>query len=607
MMDYVEEAADRAPTDTGRIQGKPGFVRGSFARVRPGRWHLCVGTLSGVLGIVFGASAVTAQASPGNVDAGSLQRQADVLEPRVPPRQQADVGAVVLPGVTVEAVADVADDPNAPTLYLAGWRFRGNQLFDAAELGAVLDDLTGRRVSFAQVSRAARMIEAYYAENGYVARVSLPRQEVVGGRVLLHVQEARYAGVVFEGDPPTRVKPQVIKRVFSGNVQPGEPLRPEALDESLLIANGYYGVSLSGALAPGQNPGDTVLLLNGLDEAPYSAQFSFDNFGSRSIGEERASVQFGVNSPLRIGDLLLGRVTTTKDSPNIQLRYMLPVGVRGANVWADLGYMHYKVTRSELDDLDPKGRSFTGSVGTTVPLVIGRQKDLSLTLSYGRDNLRNEVRGDTVSDYHINRGSIGLDGSIYDTFGGGGVTSASLSYVHGSAKGRDAGQHFDDTFNVWRLNMGREQNVNDRTTMFATLSAQHGPRGLDSAEEFFLGGPYGVRAYPIGEGDGPSGAILNLEVKYRINQSWALSGFYDHGWVTDRTVPGEQDDYQLKGLGAKVSWSHPAGWMADLTLAHRLGRNPNAIDAPGDSSLDGKDQDGSRDKLRVWFEIRKMF
>ncbi len=607
MIDCLEEATGRALADTARAQGKPGFVRGSFARVRPGRWHLCVGTLSGVLSIVFSASALTAQASPGKVDAGSLQRQADVLEPRVPPRQQADVSTVVLPGITVEAVADVDNDPDAPTLYLAEWQFRGNQLFDAAELRAVLDDLTRRRVSFAQVNRAARMIEAYYAENGYVARVLLPRQEVVGGRVLLHVQEARYAGVVFEGAPPTRVRPQVIERVFNGNVQPGEPLRPEALDKPLLIANGLYGVSLSGALAPGQNPGETVLLLNGLDEAPYSGQLSFDNFGSRSIGEERVSLQFGVNSPLRIGDLLLGRVTTTKDSPNVQLRYLLPVGVRGANVWADLGYMHYKVTRSELGDLDPKGRSFTSSVGTTVPLVIGRQKNLSMTLSYGHDDLRNEVRDDTVSDYHINRGSIGLDGSMYDTLGGGGVTSGSLSYVHGSAKGQDSGQHFDDTFNVWRLNLTREQNVGDRMTMFANLSAQHGPRGLDSAEEFFLGGPYGVRAYPIGEGDGPSGAILNLELKYRINQNWALSGFYDHGWVTGRSVPGEQDDYQLKGLGAKISWSHPTDWMADLTLAHRLGRNPNAINAPGDSSLDGKDQDGSRDKLRVWFEIRKTF
>lgn len=590
-MDHSNEHADWIAAETYTLRN----LNGSTNCIGP-RWpYLVAGTLALAVTTVLGLPA-SAQAP----SAGSLQRQSDVLDRSAPERRRESAGTIILPGVTTDAIADAPRDPNAPTLYLSAWQFRGNRLFDTAKLRGLLTEVTGREVGFAEIDRAARMVEAYYAEEGYVARVTVPPQEVVGGEVILEIQEATYAGAVFEGVPPTRVRPDIIKRVFDGNVRPGTPLRPEALDRALLVANGYRGVSLSGALAPGQGAGETVLLLNGVDDPPYSVQLSFDNFGSRSVGEARGTVQFGLYSPLRRGDLLLASLTATEGSPDAQLRYSIPVGLRGTRIWGDLGYMHYDVTTSDLEELDPTGRSLTRSIGTTIPLLLSRQWDLGLTLSYGRDDLMNEVRGETVSDYHITRAGIGIDGHRYDDFLGGGVSRFAVSYSTGTAVGTDAGQHFEDDFDIWRLNLGREQYINDKTTFLANLSAQKGPRGLDSAEEFFLGGPYGVRAYPIGEGDGPSGALLNLELRYQIDRNWAVSGFYDHGWIADRTVPGEPEDYQLKGFGVAVSWTHPSGWAADLTLAHRLGDNPNAIE-------DGDDQDGSLRKLRLWVELRKVF
>ncbi|MFV0335203.1 MAG: ShlB/FhaC/HecB family hemolysin secretion/activation protein [Tropicimonas sp.] len=562
------------------------------------RPHLVAGTLALVIAAASAAPAL-AQGTETGVNAGSLQRQINVLERSTPLRRR-DAGTVILPGVSVDAIAEVAEDPNAPTLYLSQWQFRGNRLFGTEQLRAVLAGETGRELGFAQIDRAARLIEAWYAQNGYVARVTIPPQEVVGGSVLLEVQEARYAGVAFEGDPPRRVRPEIIERIFNGNVAPGAPLRPEALDRPLLIANGLYGVSLSGALAPGGNPGETVLLLNGVDERPYALEVSLDNFGARSVGELRGSLQAALYSPLRRGDLLLARLTTTEGSPDGEIRYSLPVGLRGARVWADLGYMHYDVTSSDLKALDPTGRSFTRSAGVTFPLLLSRQREVNLTLSHGRDDLRNEVRGETVSDYHITRSTIGLNGRWEDRFLGGGVTRFALAYSTGSAEGEDAGAHFDEDFDIWRLNLDRKQYVTDKVTLMANLSAQKGPRGLDSAEEFFLGGPNGVRAYPIGEGDGPTGATLQLQMAWQVAPNWTVAGFYDHGWIADRTVPGEPGNYQLKGVGAVVSWAHPSGWAAEFTLAHRLGDNPNEIDG-------GKDQDGSDRDLRAWFELRKTF
>lgn len=576
------------------------------ARIRRKRSYLLSVALAGALAVPS-SSPVEAQAVGSGVNAGSLQRRIDTLTSPAPASRPADAGAIVLPGVTVESIADVPDDPNAPKLHLSEWRFSGNSLFGTPQLSGVLAGLTGREMSLAEIDRAARMIEAYYAENGYVARVSAPPQQVVDGVVLLEVQEARYAGVAFEGQPPTRVSPEVIERVFDGDVEPGSILRPEALDRPLLLANRLYGVSVRGALAPGRNPGETVLLLNGVDGKPYSVDLSVDNFGSRSVGEHRGNAQFALYSPLGLGDLLLARVTATEGSPNGQLRYEVPVGFGGARVWADIGYMHYDVTRDELKALDPKGESLTLAAGATLPLVVSRRGDLDLNFSVGHDDLKNKVRGGTASDYRINRATIGLSGSRNDDFFGGGVTGFGVSYTRGRASGEDAGAHFSDDFDVGRLDLSRQQYLTERLSFMANLSAQVGPQGLDSAEEFFLGGPFGVRAYPIGEGDGPTGAVVNLGLRYQIDRDWAVTGFYDHGWIADRTTPGEPDDYQLKGLGATVSWVHPDGWAADFTLAHRLGHNPNSIDDPANPSRDGDDQDGSLRDVRVWFQLRKTF
>ena len=288
------------------------------------------------------------------------------------------------------------------------------------------------------------------------------------------------------------------------------------------------------------------------------------------------------------------------------LRYTLPIGAREAKVIFDLGAMHYDVISSEVRHLDPTGRSFTRGIGISYPLITGRTRNLTATASYARDDLRNEIRGQKVSDYHSSALTLGLEGDVSDRIAGGGVTRFALSYATGTTAGTDIGGDFDDDFDIWRFYLSREQYLSERWTLFAQLSGQKGPRGLDSSEEFILGGPYGVRAYPIGEGSGPSGAVANLELRYRLNGNWTLTGFYDHGWIGGRTAEGEPESYRLKGFGAKISWAHRSGWTADLTLAKRIGDNPNPL-RRADGSRSHKDQDGSSRDPRIWFEIHKIF
>ena len=50
---------------------------------------------------------------------------------------------------------------------------------------------------------------------------------------------------------------------------------------------------------------------------------------------------------------------------------------------------------------------------------------------------------------------------------------------------------------------------------------------LDSAENFSLGGLYGVRAYPSGEATGAQGQLVSMELRYLLNANLLLKPHYD--------------------------------------------------------------------------------
>jgi hemolysin activation/secretion protein len=46
------------------------------------------------------------------------------------------------------------------------------------------------------------------------------------------------------------------------------------------------------------------------------------------------------------------------------------------------------------------------------------------------------------------------------------------------------------------LGLTREQTLLDRLTLYLAATGQESSKNLDTSEQFFLGGPYGIRASP---------------------------------------------------------------------------------------------------------------
>lgn len=558
---------------------------------------------------VFGCIAWPAAAQDGispTFEAGAIQRQVDEARPALEGESARDAAAIALPPLP-QAILDGSEPtPGAPTLLLRAWDFSGNTIFDTETLRRVLDSVTGRELTINQLYSAAQAIEAHYAVAGYVAQATLPPQEVVNGIVRIEILEAAYAGVEFEGEPPARVRPEVIRKVFDAHVATVEPLRPAEFDLPNLLVNDLPGVAVTGAFAPGRNPGETVLLLNTFDAPLAFGQVLVDNSGSRATGTARALGQFALNSPLGYGDLLRADLAKTEGSQSFSGSYSLPLGAKGMRLTLNGSVLSYDVITPEMRDLDVSGTSLTRGVSISFPIRRSRDLNVNLNMSHSVADLENSVRGDVVSDYRVGSSSIGLSGNWRDQVGGTALTSFGVSFASGSAKGTGSSGAFDNNFDVFRLNVEREQYLTESTGLFLGFSGQYGSRGLDSSEQFSLGGPNAVRAYPVGEAGGPRGAVLNVELRHQFAEQWRVTGFYDYGVVSGRDEPGEPSSYSLKGLGATLSWAGPDGWGADLNWARRVGSNPNPIVDVNRGPL-GNDQDGSLYENRFWFALRKTF
>lgn len=108
------------------------------------------------------------------------------------------------------------------------------------------------------------------------------------------------------------------------------------------------------------------------------------------------------------------------------------------------------------------------------------------------------------------------------------------------------------TFVRLDYNLNRLQHLTDKNTLSVALSGQQSDTNLGSSEKFALGGAYGVRAYPQGEGIGDGGWMTNLELRHSFRDSVEGVVFYDAGSVTTNRTPYAAGDNTrfLSGAGA---------------------------------------------------------
>ena len=424
-------------------------------------------------------------------------------------------------------------------------RITGNVEIPIGELQPLVAELIGGQHSLAELNAAASRITAYYRSRGYaVARAYIPAQDIQDGVVVINVVEGRVSQ--HRLDNQSRLSDQRAG-AYLDQVKDGDVVKADRIDRSLLLLNDTPGVGGSHAtLQPGASVGTSDLVVQ-LDQASLvSGNVSLDDYGNRYTGYNRAGGTINLNSPLGIGDqFTFSGLVSDQNLSYGRMAYTLPVGSDGLRVGAAYSDTRY-VLGQEFSNLLAHGTASSGSAFALYPFIRSQRSNLTGSLTWEQKALTDYVDSTaTVTGRRVHRANLGLIGDHQDNLGGGGVnnfqmdlTSGQLTIDSPGALAIDnASARTNGAYSRLAYNANRLQRLTESNQLSFAVSGQQTNKNLDPSEQFSLGGAYGVRAYPQGEGIGDAGYIANLELRHNFNGTLQGTLFYDTGSVTINHTP----------------------------------------------------------------------
>lgn len=496
-----------------------------------------------------------------------------------------------------------------PRILVKGFRISGATHIPEAELAAQLKDFVGQQLSFAQLQRAAQLLIGYHADKGYLVRVLLPPQDVKDGIVSLRVIEGR-RGEVRVNKKGERLDAERVRRFIDERLAAGEPMRLRVLAEAAEILNEQPGIDVFSEVAQGKAESEVDVIISATETPLWGFNLNASNHGTRGTGEAELGGSVTLSNPTGSFDLASVLVSASEGSTFGRADYSIALGDRGLRVGAYASHLRYKLTQDAFAALDANGTARTFGLTASYPLA--RQTEYRLDVIGGYENRRlvdRTVAGET-SNRRVNAANIGLGGYLTDVLLGGGTNLFGMSVHAGSSDQRNAAalaadgttRRVQGSFQKLVYNYGRVQPLTPTLTLNAALRGQFAGKNLDSSERFSLGGPRGVRAYPTGEATGDAGALLAVDLGWRLSPALTASVFFDHGMIQlnrntwdawNAANPLLNNRYDLSGVGAGVDWRLAQRASINLTIATPIGSNPGR-----DAS--GNDADGRRMKTRAW-------
>lgn len=483
--------------------------------------------------------------------------------------------------------------------------FAGNTLFSDTVLQEVLGPVRGQSLDMSGLQMLANKITTFYAQAGYpLSYAYLPAQNLTAGSLRIQVVEARY-GQIRAADGGALDK-DVLP--FLAPIQPGQLIESGALERTLRIFGELPGVTASSIMRTGAQPGTGDLIMQVKRDTSVKSELSMDNHGNRFTGEYglRAGLQW--DSPFTLGDQITAQGSVSNEQLWFgNLSYSLPLGVSGLRGRASYAKTSYQLAK-DFASLNATGTAEIASVGLSYPLLRAQNADWTLLTTYERKQL-NDHRGSVAVHEHksVDALPIALQFDLRDRLAGGGVTFGNISVSYGQlnldeilkSSDRVSGKNAQGHFNKLSLNVARLQSTGlDGVTLYGRIAAQWADSNLDSSEKLSLGGPHGVRAYPVGEGLGDQGWLAQLELRYAMG-AFAPFAFYDAGHVQLNAKPSTltpavtHNERSIAGGGAGVRYNN-GPWMADLALSWRThGGTPEA--------------DPLRRQPRAWMRVSYRF
>lgn len=489
----------------------------------------------------------------------------------------------------------VPEKKQGQQITLKQFRFEGNTLFSNSQLEEVVKPWIGKSVYLTELQDAAATVQEFYAASGRIAQATLPPQEIKDGVVIIKILEGKMGSVIVEpantsDNANFRFSPDRAKSFITRSLDGEAFINTQRIERSMLLLNEVPGVAATGSFEAGNDSGFSNFKVRVSDTPFFTGQAALSNYGSTSTGTVQAIANLSLNNLSGIGDQIYINAIQSQGSYYAVGNYMLPVGTDGWSVGLQSSYLNYE-TLPKWSSVETAGSATTFQANSTYALERSQTNNSTVKLSIESRSYNNVQANPltTLSNYRLTASGASISGN--GAMSDGSVFNYSTGLIVGHLDIRDltqsqqdqsgpgtAGSYSKLTFN---LSFAKDLSFLPGTTWTNSVYGQLANKNLNSSEQIYMGGAYGVRAYPTSQGGGSQGAIFSTELMQRLNQNWQVGVFGDIGFVQQyvdlysnwQGLTNANNSYQLSDVGISAKYFNN-GAVLSTSLAFRVGDNP---------------------------------
>lgn len=520
-----------------------------------------------------------AQLVPSSADVSRLSQ--NLQKPTVAPKT---VGGVATPHMQKFQATPGADKVQFD---LKRINLEGNTVYSYQELAPLFQGYVGHKTSLAGLESVAHEITLKYRSAGYVlSRAIIPAQTIKNGTVTIQVIEG-YVGNVAPVGYVQGAGPLLNK--YGQKIAQSKPLNINTLERYALLANDIPGMNQVKVVL--QPPGPRAPL--GSTNLAFAPDFSkasgfvtYDNRGTKYLGQNEFSVGGTVNSLIQSGDQLGVQALT---SNNINEEYfnvfdLQPIGATGSTF--NLSGSFSKTTPGFIiTPLKVVGISREVVATVRVPVIRSRKQNLYTNLSF--DYLNSKTQFYNVNpplvlyNDHVRSLRLGVDYFLQDSLAGADQISGQIS--HGINVLGASPRNFtpstpppiilgysrlqgDPQYTKFNGTLSRLQGVTQNISVLVAGIGQYTNQPLLSSEQFAFGGAQYGQAYDPAEITGDKGVAAKAELRYNVNPNYRFLNsaqyyaFYDIGKIWNVLPVGLTGIQQVQsaastGVGVRVNFN----------------------------------------------------
>ena len=527
------------------------------------------------------------KASAAGTDAGTLEQ---ILKKQIE-NEQKDAPAESV--IKKKEPTPAAPKDNQILIDVKRFKVTGITVITQEEAMTVLAPFENRSLTLKQINEAANAIVDLYQRKGRIAQAVVPPQEIKEGLVEIKVTEGKVGAIViepaFEQDPP-RLSKKITKNFISYFNPEGGLIDLDGLERSVTLINELPKVNAQVSLEPGKDNATTNIVMKVDQLSRISGRFDATNFGSAATGYAQAIGNISLNDLTGFGDNGSIDIIKSQGTDYAQARFFVPGNFDGLRIGVGASTLSYD-TRSSFST--PVSYGSAKSVGVYSTYALERTARKNKTINFNLENrlYKNLTDGfGEISKNKINSATLSLQGNryIFD-----GILTYSLSGVLGRlSRDNESDSDFDaitartqgDFSKISIYTMLNKPLPVKKTSLLLSFNGQLASKNLDPAEQFYLGGPYGIRAYPVSQGGGSQGGVISAQVNYALDSNIELGAFLDAGLIQQykdlHGIEGWKQEtnagnfYALYATGVDAKYRYKKKAEISGTIAFPLHDNP---------------------------------